>query len=124
MEKVIVVKEIPGMLKIGDVLVSNGKGGNFILREHFGNNERLVDIDYVTVSDNVPEFFEFVLELKEVKSKPKSTGLRSNAEIEDRLNFFKEQAKLSLPGSESEIVFTNLIWFIEWLRKEKNLLSW
>jgi hypothetical protein len=141
MEKVKVVKEIPGIIKLGDVLTSYTLGGDFILEEKVGNNERYVSLDYVTVCDNMPEFFEFELELVEssidMSGKAKLCNgcfectcgntvtdvRRSDLEIEARREFFQRQLDMAVPGSESEVVFSNLIWFIEWLVGEKELLK-
>lgn len=131
MEKVLVVKEVPGMLKVGDVLVADLKG-DFYLSEENDNVSRYVNIDYTTVSDNIPEYFDYVLELKESECgecECEDCGwqpldfYRSPAEVEERLEFFKKQLSNSFAGSEAETVFTNLIWFIEWLKGQKNLLK-
>ena len=125
MEKVLVVKEVPGMLKKGDVLQSINNG-DFTLSEKENGVERFVSIDYVTVSDNVPEYFDFILELVESKETPSRVFFdecRTPLEIQERLEFFQKQLNKAIPGSESEIVYSNLIWFIEWLRKEKELLK-
>ena len=141
MEKVRVVREVPGMLKVGDVLTSYTTGGDFVLEEKFENNEKFVSIDYVTVSNNVPDYFEFEIEL--VESAIDMTGKakicdgcyectcgdtvtdvkRSDLEIEKRREFFQECLDRSVPGSEQEVVFQNLIWFIEWLVGEKQLIK-
>ena len=134
MEKVRVVREVPGMLKVGDVLTSFSTGGDFVLEEKFENNERFVSIDYVTVSNNVPDYFEFEIEM--VESPKFCNGCyectcgdtvtdvkRSDLEIEARREFFQEQLNKSVPGSEQEVVFQNLIWFIEWLVGEKQLIK-
>ena len=134
MEKVRVVREVPGMLKVGDVLTSFTTGGDFVLEEKFENNERFVSIDYVTVSNNVPDYFEFEIEM--VESPKFCNGCyectcgdtvtdvkRSDLEIEARREFFQEQLNKSVPGSEQEVVFQNLIWFIEWLVGEKQLIK-
>jgi hypothetical protein len=134
MEKVRVVKEVPGMLKVGDVLTCYITGGDFVLEEKNENNERFVSIDYVTVSNNVPDYFEFEVELVEVPQfcdgcyectcgDTVTDVRRSDAEIEARREFFQRQLNDSVPGSESEVVFQNLIWFIEWLVGEKELLK-
>lgn len=124
MEKVRVVREVPGMLKVGDVLTSFTLGGDFLLEEKAENNERFVSIDYVTVSDNVPGYFEFVIEMVESKCEDCTCdSLRSRKAIEARRDFFQKQLDSSFPGSESEVVYSNLIWFIEWLVGEKELLK-
>ena len=134
MEKVRVIREVPGMLKVGDVLTSFSTGGDFVLEEKFENNERFVSIDYVTVSNNVPDYFEFEIEM--VESPRFCNGCyectcgdvitdakRSDLEIEKRREFFQEQLNKSVPGSEQEVVFQNLIWFIQWLVGEKQLIK-
>ena len=134
MEKVRVVREVPGMLKVGDVLTSFSTGGDFVLEEKFENNERFVSIDYVTVSNNVPDYFEFEIEMVEVPQfcngcyectcgDTVTDVKRSDLEIEARREFFQEQLNKSVPGSEQEVVFQNLIWFIEWLVGEKQLIK-
>ena len=121
MEKVRVVRDVPGMLKVGDVLTSFTTGGDFVLEEKDANNERFVSIDYVTVSNNVPDYFEFEIEM--VESEQCGCLMRCLSEVEDRREFFKRQLEVATPGSEAELVYSNLIWFIEWLVKEKELLK-
>jgi hypothetical protein len=129
MEKVLVVKEVPGMLNIGDVLKLDDNG-NFFLSEENGKVSRYVNIDYVTVSDNIPEYFDYIFDLQESVCQEcedcdciKPFTFRSVGEVNARLEFFQRQLDMSFPGSEAETVFTNLIWFIEWLKGEKNLLK-
>ena len=127
MEKVRVVRDVPGMLKVGDVLTSFTTGGDFVLEEKDANNERFVSIDYVTVSNNVPDYFEFEVELVEVPlcscDNCSTSNIRTPYEINDRREFFERQLEVATPGSEAELVYSNLIWFIEWLVKEKELLK-
>jgi hypothetical protein len=139
MEKVVVVKEIPGMLHVGEVLVKEGGlAGDFIFEQKEENNERFVSIDYVTVSDNIPEYFDYVIEstrecqnCEECECVKKSPALlkrfceveRDGYEIAERLSFYENHLEQATPGSEMEVVYQNLIWFIEWLNGKKQLLS-
>lgn len=151
MEKVQVIKAIPGMLKVGDILISPEAGSDFCLEEvevsKRGSNERYVSLDYITVSENVPNFFEFVLEdecesecfkcgkceecdcnwtkeeLKEQDIRiPGLDIMHTEEEIRNRYNFFYEQYKAAEPGSESQIVYRNLMWFIEWMYGKAELI--
>jgi hypothetical protein len=137
MEKVVVVKEIPGMLYEGDVLTSYVHQGDFLLEEKSKNSERYVSLDYLTVSQNIPEFFDyFIEETIDMTGKAKICDgcfectcgdtvtdiRRSDLEIEARRDFFQKELDASIPGSESEVVYSNLIWFIEWLTGQKELL--
>lgn len=132
MEKVEVVKAVPGILKIGDVLVSTESGADFCLEEtevtKHGSSERFISLDYITVCENVPQFFEFVgpdedfceEECPESDVEISSDIVRADYEIGERNEFFQKQFSNSLPGSEAQVVYKNLIWFIDWLygRKE------
>jgi hypothetical protein len=134
MEKVKVVKAIPGLLKVGDVLISPAAGCDFNLEETVKNgsntSERYVSLDYVTVSENIPQFFVFDLldfENKCMDCEACTCGdieeaMRTDAEIEDRYFFFQEQFEKAKPNSEQAVVFQNLIWFIEWLYGYKELV--
>ena len=134
MEKVKVVKAIPGVLNIGDVLTSPSTGCDFILAETTvkGNstNERFVRLDYITVSSSIPEHFVFDLsdyenEFKDQEACEKVKGdynaARTDGEIGERYWFYQEQFDNAMPGSEQEIVFQNLMWFIDWLYGHKEL---
>jgi hypothetical protein len=133
MEKVLVVKEVPGMLKVGDILVAD-LNGDFYLTEDNANVSRYVNIDYVTVSDNIPEYFDYVLDMKESECQDchdcdyclceECFGIeKSIEEVLERRDFFQKQLDKSISGSEAEVVFTNLIWFIEWLLGKRSLLK-
>lgn len=151
MEKVNVVKAIPGMLKKGDILVSPTPGADFVLCEEettqFGVKERFISLDYVTVSENVPKFFTFVVDEPEsecyfcgscedcdctttieeledlgIELGPENEIVKTDKEIEERYDFFKRQFENAEPGSEAQVVYKNLMWFIEWLQGKANLL--
>jgi hypothetical protein len=136
MEKVKVVKAIPGILNVGDVLVSPCAGEDFVLSEakvtKRGSSERFVSLDYVTVSENIPTFFNF----EETEEECDCTdctcdkelqldldnSVRSDKEIGKRYEFFKERFEVAYPGSEEQVVYKNLMWFIEWLQGRVNLV--
>lgn len=125
MEKVIVVKRIPGILEIGDVLTSDAFGHDFILeqkkRSAASTSERYVNLDYYTVSGNIPEYFDFVIDEGEYE-KFDFNIIRSAEELEKRYNYFVEQMNIASTGSEQETVYANLVWFIEWLTGLKELV--
>ena len=154
MEKVKVVKAIPGILKVGDIMVSPAAGEDFVLSETDitvgGSSERWVSLDYVTVSENIPAFFTVEVDEQPfsecyfcgacdncdcVTSKDELNALgielgpevetvaRTDKDIQDRYEFFAKQFDRSIPGSESQVVYKNLMWFIEWLRGETELLA-
>lgn len=136
MEKVKVVKAIPGLLKVGDVLISPAAGCDFNLEETEikGNStsERYVSLDYVTVSSNIPAFFAFDLSDFENQcvdcdactcgdSDEFNTIVHTDTEIGDRYWFFQEQLAAA-DTKEQAVVYQNLIWFIEWLYGHKELV--
>jgi hypothetical protein len=144
MEKVKVVKAIPGLLKVGDVLISPAVGCDFNLEETVktstNTSERYVSLDYVTVSSNIPQFFVFDLsdfENKCIDCDACTCGdsepcfycddydiaiMHTNLEVAERYEFFQEQFANSRPNSEQAVVFQNLMWFIEWLYGYKELV--
>ena len=149
MEKVKVVKAIPGILNVGDTLVSVMNGSDFLLEEgldyKYGTNERFVSLDYITVSESIPEFFEFVFEedseclqcgscgdcdcpavsadeLRELDIELPSNIEKYDFEIQARYNFFQEQFKNAAQGSEQAVVYQNLMWFIDWLYGKADLI--
>lgn len=147
MEKVKVVKSIPGILNVGDVLVSPVAGADFTLEEtkitKEGSSERYASLDYVTVSENIPEFFEFDIEIdeeddfedielecgdmyeEEGELKSYSCGRgnwRSVEEVDERYEFFAKKYFNAEVGSEEQVVYKNLMWFIEWLQGDIELL--
>lgn len=134
MEKVKVVKAIPGLLEVGDILISPDAGCDFSLDEtkitKDGSSERYISIDYVTVSENVPVFFEFQelensIEEVIIKEDKPLDIIRSKSEIQERYKFFTErnkEAETQAQGSEANVVYTNLLWFIEWLYGKKQLM--
>lgn len=136
MEKVKVVKAIPGMLNVGDILISHSLlGADFELEEKDGNNERYVSLDYTTVSENMPKFFQPV-EITDDDELVQWKGCdccdchdavrvgdeKTADEIQTRYVFFQEQFDNAAPGSEKEIVYKNLMWFIEWMYGYKELV--
>lgn len=138
MEKIKVVKEIPGLLSVGETLISSVPGADFILEESMFINDiskssRFVSLGYTTVSENIPEFFVFEdteplaisdgfntyydceLPIKIAKDKTQS-------EVIDRYVFFQQNYENAIPGSEQEVVYKNLMWFIEWMYGYKELV--
>jgi hypothetical protein len=133
MEKVIVVKPIPGMLNIGDILVSPVEGADFCLEEtkvtKNGSSERFVSLDYVTVSNNVPAYFTFIqddacdnCETCDCLELDEDYIVRTDEEIQARYDFFSKQFEAADSGSEAEVVYRNLMWFIEWLQGKEELI--
>ena len=135
MEKVKVVKPIAGILKVGDVLISPVEGADFCMEEvnvtSRGSNERFVSLDYVTVSENVPYFFEFEKEEElelEIDDECCDSSCdcgefnRSREDVDARYNFFSEKFDESPNGSEAQVVYKNLMWFIEWLYGQKEVI--
>lgn len=149
MEKVKVIKAIPGILKVGDILISPEAGADFCLEEtevtQKGSSERYVSLDYVTVSENVPKFFLFEeFELADDEEECECTAcecdgqevggkiiggitppyiVRSDNEVISRYDFFKHRFEQSYPGSEAQVVYKNLMWFIEWLNGKAEILA-
>lgn len=135
MEKVKVVKPIAGILKTGDILISPVDGADFCLEEvnvtSRGSNERFISLDYVTVSENVPYFFEFLekedeeptIELDDDCDCACCTEFaRTRDEVNARYDFFSEKYNESPVGSEAQVVYKNLMWFIEWLYGQKEVI--
>jgi len=125
-EKVIVVKRIPGILEVGDILISDGFGQDFILElrdvSKSGSMERYVNLDYYTVSGNIPEYFDFVIEDEESGEDFEFEIRRSNEEIKKRYNYFIGRMGEAPLGTEERVVYCNLVWFIEWLTGVKDLV--
>jgi len=151
MEKVKVVKAVPGILKVGDILISPQIGADFQLTEteftQTGESERFISLDYVTVSENIPQFFRleendfenesecyFCGECTECDCKCTPQDLieldiqlpgyvvRTPDEIAARYDFFEKKFFEAYPGSESQIVYKNLMWFIEWLEGKAEVI--
>ena len=133
MEKVIVVKPIPGMLNIGDILVSPVEGADFCLEEtkvtKNGSSERFVSLDYVTVSNNIPAYFTFIMDdpctecdTCDCLELDSDFIVKTDEEIQARYDFFKKQFDESYPASEAQVVYQNLMWFIEWLQGKAHLI--
>lgn len=149
MERVKVVKPVPGILEVGDILISPVEGADFCLEEvnvtSRGSSERFISLDYVTVSENIPQFFVF--EQDEVEAECYKCGTcedcdctwtkeelakldiqipgyvtRTADEISDRYDFFTNKFNEAYPGSEAQIVYKNLMWFIEWLEGKAEIL--
>jgi hypothetical protein len=138
MEKVKVVKAIPGILNVGDILISPIPGADFNLAEtevtKDGSSERYVSLDYVTVSENISEFFvpevEIPEELIELDVEECCGKCYRNLfinrpliEIDNRYDFFVDKAAHAIPGSEEHVVYQNLIWLIDWLRGDTELIG-
>jgi hypothetical protein len=139
MEKVKVVKPIAGILKTGDILISPVEGADFCLEEvnvtSIGSDERFISLDYVTVSENIPEFFQFEQEELTLELDDDDDGCeeecddcncndfaRNRDEVDDRYEFFTEKFNESPAGSEAQIVYKNLMWFIEWLYGKQEVI--
>jgi hypothetical protein len=129
MEKVKVVKAITGILNVGDVLISPVEGADFCLEETVvtkrGSSERFVSLDYVTVSENVPQFFQFEQDFDDIVLELDNCFdiVRTEQEIQDRYEFFTNKFNSSEVGSEAQIVYKNLMWFIEWLNGKAEILG-
>jgi hypothetical protein len=130
MEKVKVVKAVPGILNVGDVLVAPEIGADFCIEETTitkqGSSERYVSLDYTTVSENVPTFFEFENEAEEIEEledlEIELECERTDYEIAERYNHYRNMFELAWPGSEEQVVYQNLMWFIEWLKGKRELI--
>lgn len=131
MEKVKVVKAVPGLLNVGDVLISPSTGSDFTLEEKSFNSSRYVSLDYTTVSENIPAFFTFDFSDFENEcidceactcTGEGSFVIRPYTEIEDRCTFFQQELDKARPNSEQAVVYQNLIWFIDWLYGDKELV--
>jgi hypothetical protein len=152
MEKIKVVRAIPGILNVGDVLISPITGADFNLEETEvsinSSTERYVSLDYVTVSENVPQYFEFELDYtvvadsecykcgncedcgctwtkKELEEQDINfpTVTRTPDQINSRYNFFIDKANAAKIGSEEHVVYQNLIWLIDWLRGDAEIIN-
>jgi hypothetical protein len=132
METVKVVVNIPGLLEKGDILTSAGEGHDFNMFVKDGNFERSATIDYYSVCANIPTYFAWELDEEDTfVLKPEGRYLkidedifvsnRSNSEINDRIEFFKDKIANTSNWEES-VVYNNLIWFIDWLKGERELL--
>ena len=129
MEKVVVVKRMPGILEVGDILTSGGFGQDFILEQRssdkFGSQERYVNLDYYTVSDNIPNYFQFYVDglFEEYNTVTRFDEIvQSPEDIHKRYNYFVEQMNNAPVGSEQHVVYTNLVWLLEWLIGSKELV--
>jgi len=121
MEKVKTLKDIPGFLEKGDVLTSEAEGENFELTIKDDLGERGVSIDYYTVCGNIPIFFDWVFE-GDVFEKESYKVVRSEEEIAERAQFFQDNIG-PYSGQEKNVVFNNLLWFIDWLTGKAELLK-
>ena len=129
MERVKVVKAIPGILEVGDILVSPQAEEDFCLEEtkitEQGSSERYISMDYVTVSENIPQFFQFELfedDFYKEEVEEEFEIVRTKEDIFKRKEFFEDQFNKSVIGSEQQVVYKNLMWFIDWLTGEKELI--
>lgn len=124
MEKVIVIKRIPGILEIGDTLISDSFGEDFILEKkettRTGSKERYVNLDYETVCGNIPHYFDFVIEEDEYQDIDFKI-VRTDEDIKKRYNYFINKMNAASTGSEQDVIYHNLVWFIEWLTGIKEL---
>lgn len=138
MEKVVVLRNVRGLLKKGDILVSEGFGKNFKMEYVKENKEftetKRVEVDYFSVCENIPELFDFTVDEEEYESledylfKTNYKVVRSEEEIKERALYYKEQAILAETSGESKgakeamIVYNNLLWLIDWLTGKTELI--
>ena len=131
MEKVKVIKGIPGILEVGDILVATGFGEDFILetsdRQENRATERYVNLDYYSVVENIPEFFVFAYTFDDmpddIEPDMNFAVERSNEDIFKRYEYFVDQVNSANPGTEQDVVYHNLIWFIQWLTGQTSLIK-
>lgn len=121
MEKVKVLVDIPNFLGKGDILVSESEGAVFELFEKTENSERSVSIDYYTVCGNIPTFFDWVFE-GDVFEKESYKVVRSEEEIAERVEFFEAHLE-TFRSEEEQVVYNNLLWFVDWLTGKAELLK-
>ena len=125
MEKVKVLKNIPGLLKKDDILVSETEGADFkldvIKKEKGRQEERHASVDCNTVYHNIPIIFDWVIE-EDVFEKESFKVVRSEEEIAERMQFFQDNIGPN-SGQEKNVVFNNLVWFVDWLRGKAELLK-
>jgi len=132
-EKVIVVKNKLDLgLYKGDILVVSKEGNDFELEQafedvgdgYFKTAKYSTSVDYTTVSENIPEYFDLIVEdekIEPVKS-------RSIKEIKDRIKYFGKcidnyMADLDRDFTYDEplVVWNNLIWNLEWVLGYRDL---
>ena len=126
MEKVEVIQRIPGILMEGDVLISEGFGKDFLLID--ASERRYVNLDYFTVVSNMPQYFmftgmeedDFLVEKEDVLD---FLVYKTPQELKERYDFFLSRISASKPGSEQDVVYHNLIWFMNWLMGRQPLLK-
>lgn len=131
MEKVQVVKPVAGILKVGDILVSPVEGADFCLEEvnvtSKGSSERFVSLDYITVSENIPQFFIFITDEFETVIEEDNDECgefnRSRDQVNERYEFYRGKFEEAGDGTEAQIVYRNLMWFIEWLYGQAELIK-
>ena len=138
MEKVKVVKGIPGFLEAGDILTLEGDSFIFEAETDLDSffDSRYINMDSITVYENMPEYFVFVVDEAKNIVPSKATSkkveaallskevIRTPEEINERYAFFAD--RLGYPffnGTEGKVVYQNLMWFIEWLYGERQLLK-
>ena len=138
MEKVVVLRNVRGLLKKGDILVSEGFGKNFKMEYAKENKEftetKRVEVDYFSVCENIPVLFDFTIDEEEYESledylfKTNYKVVRSEEEIKERALYYKEQAILAETSGEAKgakeamIVYNNLLWLIDWLTGKTELI--
>jgi len=126
MEKVKVLKNIPGLLRKNDILVSETEGENFKLdevkKEEGKQEERHVSIDCRTVYKNIPSIFDWVIEDEDIFEPESFKIVRSEDEIAERVQFFRDNIGPN-SGREKNVVFNNLVWFVDWLTGKAELLK-
>lgn len=126
MEKVRVLKNIPGLLRKGEILVSATEGEDFkldLVQDDSGlHQEKHVRLDYLSVCANIPTHFTWVVEDEDIFEKESFKIVRSEAEIAERVQFYRDSIGPNA-GHEKNVVFNNLLWLIEWLTGRAELLK-
>jgi hypothetical protein len=130
MEKVKVLKNIPGLLRKDDILISETEGADFKLDNVEVDNtpfkekrsERHVSIGCTTVYQNIPSIFDWVIEDEDIFEEESFKVVRSEEEIAERVQFFRDNIGPN-SGQEKNVVFNNLVWFVDWLTGKAELLK-
>lgn len=131
MEKVKVLKNVTGLFKKGDILVSSDEGADFkldlVVEKDGRKEERHTRVDCLTVYRNIPSLFDWVIDYEEdtvEKGEPLETFkiVRSEREIADRVEFFRSQLE-TFRSDEESTVYNNLLWFVDWLTGKAELLK-
>lgn len=130
-ERVIVVKDMPRLgLHEGDILVVSKEGNDFELEQafedlgddYFKTTNYFTSVDYITVSENIPEYFDLITE------EDYEVELRSVKEIEDRIEYFQKRFDEYIKAPDRDftydeplVIWRNLIWNLEWVLGHRDL---